>query len=412
MNDTTPPRVLTAVCTRDGDPPNSVVAMISAACVRVGAAMAPIHRPFSIANVRNVAVREMYEGRYTHLMFIDEDVTVQTDCIELLLAMDADMATGQVPCYHVVYGLQVPFIPVMRKQEPPYDFRDWHLTWIGEDVPTPRCGSGCVLIKKEVFDAVGWPWYRWPSDWDEDHAEKSGAGEDIDFCDRIAALGFRIMCSADVRCGHNKVSDVAARIVEPDQTPHDVKWTGPMTAKERHSIVPYASHLPILEEIASKFQIRTVLEYGVGRYSTPLLLDRSKFRHVEEVVSVEHDERWLGWAKEKFANDSRHELVFCHFDALTVRAKMLNDRDLVLIDCGDEDDDYSYKIRVALWEWHRRGDSIVVVHDADSLATARIHTPDAYKFSKLFYCPNRPDTAVFSNKHDITTLEWESPTVR
>jgi hypothetical protein len=43
----------------------------------------------------------------------------------------------------------------------------------------------------------------------------------------------------------------------------------------------YGSHLPVFETILSAFKIKTVLEFGSGKYSTPLLVNRC-----ESVLSI------------------------------------------------------------------------------------------------------------------------------
>jgi len=80
----------------------------------------------------------------------------------------------------------------------------------------------------------------------------------------------------------------------------------------------YASHLPIFEKVFATFEIKKALEFGLGDFSTPFLVN-----HAEVVVSVEQEsEEWYERIKARihsanwypvFQLDPR--VVFEHFDA-------------------------------------------------------------------------------------------------
>ncbi|HSV26732.1 MAG TPA: hypothetical protein VLH60_02465, partial [Sedimentisphaerales bacterium] len=48
----------------------------------------------------------------------------------------------------------------------------------------------------------------------------------------------------------------------------------------------YSSHLRVFEQLLSSFKINDVLEFGMGKYSTPFLTDRCG-----HLVSVEQESR-------------------------------------------------------------------------------------------------------------------------
>jgi len=56
----------------------------------------------------------------------------------------------------------------------------------------------------------------------------------------------------------------------------------------------YATHLPILIGLANTREIRTVLEFGCGYYSTLTFLNRSAFPDLEQLHSIENDPAWAG----------------------------------------------------------------------------------------------------------------------
>src|SRR4051812_48590531 len=56
--------------------------------------------------------------------------------------------------------------------------------------------------------------------------------------------------------------------------------------------VPASSHLPILIGLARVFQLRQVLEFGSGHFSTLCFLNRDLFPDLQRVQSFETDPEW------------------------------------------------------------------------------------------------------------------------
>jgi hypothetical protein len=54
----------------------------------------------------------------------------------------------------------------------------------------------------------------------------------------------------------------------------------------------FATHIPVLVGVATLLEVRCVLELGVGRYSTPLFLNRDVFPSLTQLDSLEDDPGW------------------------------------------------------------------------------------------------------------------------
>src|SRR5215211_1810321 len=70
----------------------------------------------------------------------------------------------------------------------------------------------------------------------------------------------------------------------------------------------YATHIPILIGLARLREIRNVLEFGCGNYSTLTFLNRSAFPHLERLHSVENDDVWAATIQDTAHNDNRWTL--------------------------------------------------------------------------------------------------------
>jgi hypothetical protein len=67
-------------------------------------------------------------------------------------------------------------------------------------------GFGLMVIKKGVFESLGYPWFRsWNNTWEEDGKRMSrNVSDDLGFCLRTKEKGFKIFVDPLLRVGHEK----------------------------------------------------------------------------------------------------------------------------------------------------------------------------------------------------------------
>jgi GT2 family glycosyltransferase len=147
------------------------------------------------------------EGKpLTHLLMIDSDTVPEIDAIERLISHDLDVVSGMTPIVH--FNDQDKDWEVFDNC---FEKRDTNKDGSFKATLVPkrhtglheifRCGAACLLIKREVFDAIDRPFFRFVLNED---GTKHVRSEDIDFCDRVRAAGFKIYADTDVCCTHTK----------------------------------------------------------------------------------------------------------------------------------------------------------------------------------------------------------------
>src|SRR6185295_18218708 len=95
----------------------------------------------------------------------------------------------------------------------------------------------------------------------------------------------------------------------------------------------YATHIPILIGLARSREVRNVLEFGCGRYSTLTFLNASAFPHLERLNSIENDDSWAATIQEVAKGDDRWTLHIVNSEiSESVRDLDLESFDLILID--------------------------------------------------------------------------------
>lgn len=141
---------------------------------------------------RNRLAKKAIEGNYDYLLSIDTDIIVPPDAIKNLLEPPADIVLGLYR-YKNDTG-DCPFF----KFEQVNGSDKWHM----DEVPHERFeikagGFGCAMFDVNVFRQIGMPWFYW-----EERPTGHHTGEDVYFCDKARAAGFKIFADGRVRCSH------------------------------------------------------------------------------------------------------------------------------------------------------------------------------------------------------------------
>jgi len=156
---------------------------------------------------RNIAVAHL-RGDWAFL--IDADCSPPDDVIPRMLAHHQGVVGGVIiePRGDLDVCAIRTFEPTVR----------WRLDELPFDglLPVLACGTGCLLVRREVFDAIGFPWFRCG------RLVADFLAEDTEFCLRAAECGYPTYLDCSVRVGH---------AVRPILWPHPdgdvwIQWAG------------------------------------------------------------------------------------------------------------------------------------------------------------------------------------------
>ena len=92
----------------------------------------------------------------------------------------------------------------------------------------------------------------------------------------------------------------------------------------------YGSHQPTLRAIAQFTPIRSVIEFGAGKFSTHLFLDPLVFPDLISLVTLEQDRNWV---KQVLVDDPRLTLISTHSDNFEDFTRHMK-ADFVFLDCA------------------------------------------------------------------------------
>lgn len=149
----------------------------------------------------------------------------------------------------------------------------------------------------------------------------------------------------------------------------------------------FASHLPILIGLAGILRVRKVLELGCGTFSTPTLLSRRCFPHLEKLDSLETERTWIEKAAEIVGRDPRWTPTAVGGSmASCIPDLNLENYDLVLVD-----DSHSYEERArtirAIAE-RKPPTGLYLIHDFEAPVYQTASRKFAYRFTFDALLPN------------------------
>jgi len=145
---------------------------------------------YNIDQIRNLIASWITNGPYDYLFSVDSDIIFPKDTLCKLLMHDKDVVTG-------IYRQRLPeqIVELYDKNYANLPYQEVE----GKDlVEIGGCGFGCVLIKKQVMQKIGYPQFEYHSA----ISHNDTISEDVDFCRKARQNGFSIWCDATILCGH------------------------------------------------------------------------------------------------------------------------------------------------------------------------------------------------------------------
>lgn len=150
---------------------------------------------------RNILVKAALEDKtVTHIFFLDTDIIAETptdpnESLRMLLSCNVPIVSGLYRAKKAKgsYPYAMWAGPVLEAGTGTKGYVDIP-SWTGNWIPVGAVGFGCVLIKREVFEKVSYPWFEWH--------EPPNPSEDFFFCEKARNAGFEIKVITDVKFSH------------------------------------------------------------------------------------------------------------------------------------------------------------------------------------------------------------------
>lgn len=186
--------ILICVCCKDNAPIELTQCLTEMAVNTNVAYGFTYYKGAAIEIARNAAVREMLNGTYSHLLFIDDDMQVPPDLVSKLLSLNADIAAA--PYVKKSYG--EPKLNVwdnLRVENGRMRLDDIKLIKGRRFYDVGGVGMGCTMIRRNVFEDV-------IKTFNTCFFPQYFAGEDMTFCYLANQCGYRVKVDASINVYH------------------------------------------------------------------------------------------------------------------------------------------------------------------------------------------------------------------
>jgi GT2 family glycosyltransferase len=144
-----------------------------------------------VYTAREEAAKAFLQGGYDALLFVDSDMVVPVDLLTRLIEADKDIVSA------LAFKRTPGYEPCIFKELSEDDAR-FYLDYPRGLTEIEGVGMACTLIKRRVFEQVPQPWFF----------PHKVLGEDLSFCVRARAAGFKIYCDTELICGHCNVETI------------------------------------------------------------------------------------------------------------------------------------------------------------------------------------------------------------
>jgi glycosyltransferase involved in cell wall biosynthesis len=161
---------------------------------------------YCIDQVRNLIADWVVRG-YDYLFAVDYDISFPPTTLKTLIETDRDVVSGLY-----IQRIEGTHTLELYRTDPAGSMYNVPLESLsnGDVHEVDGVGFGCVLVKAEVFRAIGYPYFTYHHALDI----KDTISEDVDFCMKAKSKGFTIVANSKVVCDHHgkRVFQVNARI--------------------------------------------------------------------------------------------------------------------------------------------------------------------------------------------------------
>lgn len=165
---------------------------------------------------RNMIVQKFLDHpmQATHLFFVDTDMGLPPDALQKLVQADQAIVSGlaveKVTCRIVAIDwgdgwagsiqLHQKWCKPAAQGAPHWLLKDEYKNKL---IPIGATGAACLLVRREVFDTIGYPWFF--NEYNPDaqrHTAQSYMGEDISFFHKAKKHGIQGWMHTGVLCDH------------------------------------------------------------------------------------------------------------------------------------------------------------------------------------------------------------------
>lgn len=154
---------------------------------------------YNVEQVRNIMVNWSLVNGFSWLLSIDSDIIMPKHTLQRLLDIqDGSRAISSGTYIQRKEGQRIPEIYINNPETGGHKHLPIEQAEIDQVLDVEAVGFGCCLVRRDVFEKVGNPWFSYHSNI-EFHKVLS---EDVDFCMKAKQHGYQVVVDTGLKLGH------------------------------------------------------------------------------------------------------------------------------------------------------------------------------------------------------------------
>lgn len=152
-----------------------------------------------IGLARNEIAENAIKAGAKYLWFLDDDVSPPATAAKSLITTLENSDSKTMVAAGVYCAKSYPTEPVVFRADGKGAFWKWK---VGDVFEVASIGTGCMMINLEVFKYLEKPWFKTVDEPETATTPCVQVTDDIYFCQKVRAAGFKIVCDANVLTTH------------------------------------------------------------------------------------------------------------------------------------------------------------------------------------------------------------------
>ncbi len=167
------------------------------------------------AEARNKAVEYAVQKKSKYIWFLDDDVQPPLFALRQLIYTLESADDDVMVVSGIYFTKNEPTEPVIYRGEGQGAFWKWR---VNDKFEIDGCGAGCMLVNTKLFEKLEKPYFKTIDEIGDKTAYAST--EDIYFCNKVKAAGYKILADASVLCNHWNVNTMKYYNLPDDAYPN------------------------------------------------------------------------------------------------------------------------------------------------------------------------------------------------
>lgn len=154
---------------------------------------------YNVEQVRNIMVKWCLQNKFDYMLNVDSDIVMPPHALSRLMEIQDEKTAVTSGVYiQRKEGVKIPEVFVHNPSTGGQMNMPIENVQGSDLIEVEGVGFGCCLVRTDVFQAVGNPWFEYRSSIDFSKV----VSEDVDFCTKARAKGYRVVVDTGLKLGH------------------------------------------------------------------------------------------------------------------------------------------------------------------------------------------------------------------